>query len=292
MKWCPSLLALAFFLYFYNTQNLVSAQYFTGTVAQSLGGSGRAGAEEGEETFLNPAALAHANSYAADLVYGDDNRFKGESGYFWAISFSDNNQDVFFPGALQFVKKLRSFEGLPSVEETFWQLSTGNFYFKQLAIGLSLYRLQLEVAQSEGHTFWDGVIGFNYNPAGDFAVALVFYNVFGSPEAVPEHLRQPQSIMAGGTYLVTDFVRVRLDMGRQVQLNPDTEWKIQGGLESFLNDFIVLRFGWDSDPARDYQGATIGLSFNGPRLKMDYAFVENSSSGGGQLHSVDLRIPF
>lgn len=292
IKWCRSLLVLLLSLYAYNTHNLAHAQYFTGTVAQSLGGSGRAAAEEGEETFLNPAALAHSADYTADFVYGDDGRFRDQSGYFWAVSFTDNNPDVMVPGALQFVKKLRSFSGLPDVEETFWQVSMGNFYREHLAIGLSVYRLQLDVAQSEDHVFWDGVLGVHYNPIPDYAVAVVFYNVIGTPEAVPVHLKQPQKVMLGNSYLVSDFVRVRFDIGRQVQLNPDTKWEVQTGFESFLNDFSILRFGYHSDPIRDLEGVSAGISFNGPRLKADYTFVKNTKADGGQLHSIDLRIPF
>lgn len=279
-------------IYLYDTHNLASAQYFTGTVAQSLGGSGRAGAEEGEESFLNPAALAHSADYTADFVYGDDGRYDNETGYYWAVSFTDNNPEVVVPGALHFVKKLRSFKGHPDVEETFWQLAVGNFYHKQLAIGFSIYNLDLQLTGADSYQIWDGVIGMNYNPKGDFAAALVLYNVVGSPNKVPEHLRQPQKVMVGMSYLISDFVRTRFDLGRQVQLNPDTKWQIQAGFESFINDFMILRFGYDSNPLREFEGATAGISFNGPRLKVDYAFVKNTKGEGGQLHSIDLRIPF
>jgi hypothetical protein len=92
--------------------------------------------------------------------------------------------------------------------------------------------------------------------------------------------------------LLSDFFRARLDLSRQLEFNPDGEWQIQGGFESFISEFIVLRLGYDYNHLTQENNFTIGLGFEGPRLKLDYAYVDNGNRLGGALHSIDLRIPF
>ena len=46
------------------------AQFYTGPIAESMGGSGRAGSSPAESAYLNPATLAEIKSYYGGMSAG------------------------------------------------------------------------------------------------------------------------------------------------------------------------------------------------------------------------------
>jgi hypothetical protein len=87
-------------------------------------------------------------------------------------------------------------------------------------------------------------------------------------------------------------MRVTLDLTRWEKHNPDKKGIIQAGSEIQIGSFALFRFGYEIDDIRKRNSGTLGLGFNGPRLKANYSLVKAMKESDGALHSVDLRLPF
>lgn len=274
------------------TQNLAYAQYFTGAVAQSTGGAGRAGAEASELTLINPAVLAHSPAFSGGLFFLDGDEGPGDRSRYMGLNIVDNNEEAIFPGALSYIRRDRELKNIGEIQEDYLNVTAGGFVYKQISLGASLIRLEQKVSGGESYEQWNGVLGFHHTPHPDFGWALVYYH-FAFPGAdVPQALRLSTKVAAGISYVFTELFRFRLDISREERENPDRKLAFQGGLETFLNDFIILRLGASRDERAEITRWTGGLSFNGPRFKLDYAYVSNEDKGEGAMHGVDLRIPF
>ncbi|MES2856501.1 MAG: hypothetical protein V4692_11590, partial [Bdellovibrionota bacterium] len=54
----------------FSVGDVAVAQMVTGTIASGTGGAGRAAIDGGESALLNPAAVAHLNTYYSGVHYG------------------------------------------------------------------------------------------------------------------------------------------------------------------------------------------------------------------------------
>ena len=64
------------------------------------------------------------------------------------------------------------------------------------------------------------------------------------------------------------------------------------GLETFINDWIVTRFGYQNDNAHSLNFFTAGLGFVGPQFGLHYAYQSEARNIRDPLHTIDLNIPF
>jgi hypothetical protein len=65
-----------------------------------------------------------------------------------------------------------------------------------------------------------------------------------------------------------------------------------GGLENYINDYVVFRLGYQNNQvtAKDYISA--GLGFTGPQFGLHYAYISNTADKTEDKHLIDLGIPF
>ena len=256
------------------------------------GGAGLASAEVSESVFLNPASLAHAPSFSSGWFY-KDGFVKGENHTTdYGATFVDNSKDVFVPGAFSYIKRNRNFEGLAPADETYWQVAVGKFMHDQFSMGLTLYYLAIET-DGKKYTRLNGDLGFMWNPSPNFGWGVVIYNLRKPDLETPDYLNYKPFAAIGLNFILTELVRVRMDIGQQLIDNPLGRHVIKAGLETFINRFVVLRLGGQFDRLVGTDETTLGLSFLGPRFSLDYAInYRQSDVSKGPLHSVDLRIPF
>ncbi len=276
------------------------AQVFAGSTAAALGGAGRAGAEGTESLFFNPAVLAHMSRVEVGVFGLSGDWAAGESHKSLAFSVLDANPELPLPGALSYLKRRRDLPSGAELEEELWQVSVGQFVWPHWAVGLSVLRLQQDLssaveslpwADAGRKVQWNGALGVLYTPQSHLGVAWTFHNFIPASSRVTEELRLLPKMGLGGKYLMTDFLRLRLDLEKLLEQNPGGKVDVAMGLESLVGEFVALRLGSRWEPSQGREFFTAGLGFMGPRFLLNYSY-QNRLRSGDTVHGVDLRLAF
>ena len=267
---------------------------FRGAVSSALGGSGVAGLPAAEGALLNPALIAIFSGSGLDANYRDGSLGAGAHRQALALGAIDNGGEQLFSGALHYVRTRDTGRVARPVDGELWHGAVAGRVNERLAVGASLYRL----GYREDHESPKSQMQWNYG----FGALAMFTRSFGVGYAIRNLALPGGNVPAGlredlyhalGTYVgLGEAARLRVDLGRRERRNPDRQLAYMVGLETRTADMVLLRFGFRHDEAGDGRVWTAGLSFDGPRLKVDYAFEKSQDAGHGALHSVDLRVPF
>lgn len=268
------------------------AAVFQGPVSSALGGSGRAGMDSAESAFLNPALLPLLKRYELNGYYRDGYIEDGRHSQGYAVGASDNGPDVVFPGALHYIRtRDTGLAGGPADGEI-WHAAIGKTYMENYSFGISGYRATYGVEGFKRTEQWNFSVGGMYMISREFGFAYVMDNIAKPGSDVPAGLRQDLKQTVGGMVSVADIARFRLDIGRQERENQNHGFVVMTGLETVTSEFALFRIGYKDDAQINRRYWTAGLSFNGPRLKVDYAIEKSQDHASGAMHSVDLRLPF
>lgn len=265
---------LSVFLLVYVSANLASAQVYNSSVSVATGGTGRAAVEPGDANFLNPAALAHLGGRYLFTSFATNE---------FAASLSDNTKESTLPASFNYVQKSSQVTSHGHLKENDFGISLAEFVVNQWSLGLTGHYLSQELPTSSYHTV-NADLGILYTPIPDVGIGLVGYNLFGENGDAPSELRHKATVAAGFNYIYKSMVRVRADV--------DSESVVGLGLETFLNRFIVTRFGYSDDLNDPRNLLSAGLGFSGPRFRLNYAYFGNVQKSSDYRHSVDLIIPF
>jgi hypothetical protein len=263
-----------------------------GPVAGAVGGAGVAANDQGEQILMNPAALSHSAGMVTSYFYRDGYVAPSERDHWAGFTLVDNGDDVYFAGGFLYTKSARSFLSLADYKEERLQISFSHFIYRQVSLGGSIYRLDRQVEGDRDYVFWDGEVGLLWNPLPNFAMGAVMRNVGRHGEKAPAHVIPYGRAILGLNYLFMPQFRLRADIERQTEENPEGKNIYRMGLESFVDAYLVIRLGTEVDEPADRDYFTAGFGFTGPRLRIDYAYKKNTDFSGGALHSVDFRLPF
>jgi hypothetical protein len=278
-------------------------QYFAGPVASGQGGAGRAAVEDGEQFLLNPASLAHAIQTTSSVFYFDGYLAEKEKDKSIGVTLTDAEKDNAFNGAFTFVDRKRNFQNKnligPSITEKYFNYTLAQFAFSQLAFGVSASLWQITVKEDNSligfedeYDQWDMSAGLHWNPNPEFGVGLVFYNILPRDKDIPQILQNQDSIATGVYYIFYPYLRGRLDVGRQLTENTEGKTWLQIGLETKPQPYLLWRIGFNQNELLDRKYWTMGITFDGPRLKIDYFYQKNIDDSEGAMHGVDFRLPF
>jgi len=265
---------LSVFLLIYTSANTAGAQVYNSSVSAAAGGTGRAAVEPGDASFLNPATLVHLGGRYLFTSFA-----KNE----FAAALSDNTKESTIPASFSYMQKSSQTTSRGDLKENDLAISLAEFVVDKWSVGLTGHYLSQDLPGSSYHTV-NADFGVLYTPIPDVGVGLVGYNLFGENNDVPEELRRKTTVAAGFNYIYKSMVRFRLDA--------DSESVVGVGLETFLNRFIVTRFGYSDDLNDPRNLLSAGLGFSGPRFRLNYAYVGNVQKSSDYRHSVDLIIPF
>lgn len=269
------------------------AQIFRGPASSALGGAGVAGISGTEGVFLNPALVPVFHNSSLNAYFRDGSIGPGEHRWAAGLGAIDNGEDVWFPGALHYVRLRET--GLVSspVNGELWHVGLGQRFGEHFSVGVSVYRLAYNVVNDHtSYVQWNGSFGtlFMINP--HLGVAYVLNHIANPSSATPRNLRQDLEQVAGVFAALGDLARLRLDISRQEHFNPDHKLAYRVGFESKTSDLFVMRLGYAYDDLKFRHVWTAGVGFDGPRLKANYSFEKNQEGTPGALHSVDLSVPF
>jgi hypothetical protein len=209
------------------------------------------------------------------------------------VGLVDAEKDVYFPGAAHYIR-LRDTGRAPSAANgELWHMAIGKNVTEWLAFGVSGYRLKYDLEGGDKSTTqWNYSLGALIILNESFGVAYVVDNLAKPGSAVPRGLREDTRQGLGVYGNIAEIAKMRADVSRSEKFNPNHKLVYSLGLESMLSEWFVFRMGFRRDELADGRFWTTGLGFNGPRLKVDYAFEKNAEGTGGAVHSVDLRVPF
>ena len=100
--------------------------------------------------------------------------------------------------------------------------------------------------------------------------SLVFYDMVNDPDV------QLIPITAIGAHvIIMDIMRIRADVTQPQKLNPTGGGTLNLGMELDGGSGFLFRFGGDWDTVNAVTYWTAGLSWEGPRLSVAYAFRNN-----------------
>lgn len=282
----------AFILILMTFSSFAFAQPFNGALSSAMGGTGRAGIPSSEGSFLNPATIPLIKGYDAMIHYRDGDLGPGTHRQALGIGMVDSSEDAAFPGAAHFVRTRETGRTATPVNGELWHAAGAYLINNQFSIGASVYRWQHRANNFPTYVQWNGALGFLWLVNNDFSLAYVLENPAQPGSDVPAALREELRQSIGTFFRFSDVAIARMDISRQERNNPDGRMIYMFGLESATSEFFVFRAGYKLDDMRNQRSWSGGIAFNGPRLRVDYAFERDMNQSSGALHSVDFRIPF
>lgn len=269
------------------------AQVFTGPAASAAGGAGRASVDNGEASFLNPAAIGYIQHYNASVFAGVGSHPVDGNSNVLAASLADGTFDAIIPGALTYVqKRLDANNGVSDTQSDIAVTIAGHLH-RKLAFGVTGHRLSdqlLSATSGASYTQYNANVGALYVPVPNIGLGLVGYDV-GPGDSSPVGIHVVPTYAFGVNYLYEKFFRARLDLVRPDTNNPGQRINMMLGLETFFAEEFAFRVGglWRETADQDY--LTAGLGYKGPKLSLDYSFQKDVRNGENGRHLIDLWLP-
>lgn len=260
--------------------NVKANDFPLGAVSTSTGGSGRGAIEPMDGVLLNPAILPLLRTKSLSFDYKPNQ---------WGLLIADNGRDSLFPAALAFSRS-----EIDNLKTQQLGLSLGYSYKQQFSAGMTVSMYEYDQTlpttdQRNRQTIGD--FGLTYSPFMNLSFGLVAYRIFASPTDLPADLQKQKKLGLGTSFTFKSFARLRFD----IESGPDNKTKnlvYMGGLETFINDWIVTRFGYQNDNVVKKNYLTAGLGFAGPQFGLHYAYIANVADSSNTQHSIDLGVPF
>lgn len=265
------LVKFSVFIYFF--ASFASAQVYNSSISAATGGTGRAAVEAGDAALLNPGTLVHLRGHYLFSSFAKDE---------FAVTLTDNTEESILPSALGYMEK-KSLVSQGELKQSDIFLSLAEFAIDKIGFGITGHYLEQKLPTAS-YRQTNADIGVIYTPQPHIGWALVVYNVFGEDQNIPENFRVKTSVGGGFNYIYKSSVRLRLDA--------TSESIFMTGLETYINQFIISRIGYQNNTDKKREIITAGLAFKGPKFALDYAYQGNSQISGDYRHSVDLVIPF
>lgn len=256
----------------------------TAAVPASTGGAGRGAVDPYGIVYLNPAGIARLrdrvistsiseNYFAASLIDAGDGTLVNAG-----LSYRQQNK-------VSGDASLRQFT-LTVADKTFDYFTFGfniNYFdFRHFSEGASK-KLQSDLGLTwvPNERWIFGITGQGYaiQDQGDEVGTMESLEPLAVKSAV------------GFSYIYANFVRFRFDL----ESENNHRWGRPAalmGLESYLNDWILWRLGYQNRSESGAQYVSTGLGFQGPKFGLHYAFIQETRGDKESRHSVDLGLPF
>lgn len=250
----------------------------TGAVSGATGGSGVGSLEDVDGVYLNPASIAlfPKKSFAASFSKVHTN-----------IHMTDNGRDALFPASLSYTKSDEN-----GLQNQSYNLVIAYPLTTTLALGtaISLRELKVDVIDEKYRQTLVSPALF-YQILGSVSMGIVWKNKELSDTDLTDTLDKTSSVAVGFAYIYEKFAKIRFDL--ETAENEKTNKMIyKFGLETFVNDWIVTRFGYQNDNAHSLNFFTAGIGFVGPQFGLHYAYQSEARNTRDPLHTIDLNIPF
>lgn len=260
----------------------LSSYAYTGAVSSATGGAGTGLVDLTESAFFNPATIPVYQRKQMAFSYSV-NRF--------SVSLTDNGKEALFPASIAYEQTSNDLYKTKS-----YHLMSGYAYqTKKLgifSIGTDLSLNEFKWLNLDTKYKLNKVsIGGFWQLDTSFSAGLTYKNKTLNDTELPDQIDQANSLNFGLAYIYQGFAQFRFDVEKIENQNTEALiYKI--GLETFLNDWIITRFGYRNDNIHSMNFTTAGLGFAGPQFGLHYAYEVESKNTVDPLHVVDLSVPF
>ncbi|MBY0384783.1 hypothetical protein K2X05_06450 [bacterium] len=262
-----------------------------GSTADAMGGAGIAGAHPYESAILNPAAMVEFKSSFMGLQGMSSEVDPQLEQKQYSIFFTDAGDMTMFPGALMYRWRTNEILG-QKVREQHIQLSGAAALTKKMSVGVSAYKIRTDLASGEDYNQYNADVGTYWLALEQLSVGAVFRGVLGSKNTVWAPSQVLPSAGIGAEYKLYEMFKFRYDINYVLEQNSNQRFRHQLGGEVRYDFLLVLRTGFNQDDRIGENRWTAGIGWDGPRLKLAYAFQKADRRNSGQTHSIDMWLDF
>ncbi len=259
---------------------LAIASPIIGSVSTATGGTGRGAIEPVDGVLLNPSSVAKIKTQFFSFNYSNQQM---------AATIADNGKDALFPAAIAFVRT-----DVNDLKTQDMALVLAYSLMPRLSIGttISLVEYMTNLNNTEQkYRQTVGDIGVSFALARNVSLGAVAYKVLSSDAELAKPLQKQQLVGVGGSYTFDNLVRFRFDIESAPE-NKFDRLTYMTGLETYLNDWMIIRLGYQNNNVVSKNFTTAGLGFSGPQFGLHYGYLTNVSNRNEDRHTVDLGVPF
>jgi hypothetical protein len=263
-----------------------------GATADSLGGAGIGGPHAYESAILNPAALVdlkkqYMGFQTINTDIADDIKQRNHSFF-----VTDAGEETLFPGTLFYRNRSNKFLG-ERIREEHFQLSVAGAIARTMSVGVSAYKIRTNMPSGSDYNQYNADIGGYWFVQDSLSLGAVFRGVLGSKDSLAWSPSQViPSTGLGAEFRFLEMFRFRYDINYFFEQNPDKRYRHQIGGEVRYESALVLRTGFSQDDRLAQNRWTVGIGWEGPRLKVAYAYQNELRQDFGDTHSVDMWLDF
>jgi len=251
--------------------------------------------DSAESHFINPASLVLAPGFDF-IVYNLESTSldKSSSASTYGLSLVDNGPDIVFPGGFHYIKRIKKYSNTLTVDEELWALGVAGYINESMALGMGIYKKSQKIDTGGEHSSITGDIGFIWHDTSKkLSFGASYYNLhIKSDSSTPELLQSKAKLRLGVQYIWNDEMMYRWDMAQQLQANTRNLNEYNLGIGVLLASFIQLRMGYNINELSQNKRVSLGLGFEGPKLKLDYSYSKGVEGAEEPMHGVDFRISF
>lgn len=271
---------------------IFSSSAQVGSASDALGGTGIGAYHPLESIFLNPAALARSQTAYFGGQYYADKLSPGDHLRQYSVLIADGLPESMFPGGIAY--RYRNYEvGGQDVREHLLQASGAARLSETFSVGLTGYKLKTDLPTGADYNQYNGDIGVYWQALPYFSMGAVARAVLGSKDNVAFGISEIKpSAGIGATYSVMEMINLRADANYIYEDNPDKLWQHHLGMETTNLEWFNLRAGLRGDDYKKETSWSAGFGFNGPRLKLAYAYQKEIRQKLGESHTVDIWTDF
>jgi hypothetical protein len=262
----------------------------SGAVSSATAGAGRASVEASDSPFLNPATLPYLRGYFLTSSY---NRSSSDSS---DLSFSviDNMRETLIPTALGYIQSTNKSDPEMPIRTQDLRLALGEKYTRKFSAGMAIHhrndRSERALSRMETYSQTNLVLATAWAATDNLSFGFVGDDLFPPAQGIPSDLRLTPRVSMGMAYNFKKMVRTKLDYISGAN-NTYARPSIVGGVESYMNHWMIIRIGLGRDFESSSNIFSGGLGFQGPKFGIHYAYLQNQREQNLIRHSVDLAIP-
>ena len=255
-----------------------------GAITTGTAGAGRAAVDVSESPTSNPASIPFRRGYFVTTDYSFLNQ-----GTAFNVGLTDNLAETIVPTSMIYTQVNGKTWDQQDFTQQQGQLEVANFYSKNLSVGLGA-RYQIDQVYSYRYTQTNVLAGGIYRIGDNVGLALVFDNILTPDTYVPSSFRMNQGTSLGANYNYKKILRLKGDITTS-STNSLGRPLLAGGFETYLNKFLVLRFGVSKNYETTLDGSSAGLGFIGPKFAVNYAFYNCTEDQTQTRQGIDLAVP-
>lgn len=261
-----------------------SAQVYSGAISASAGGTGRAAVDAGTAGFLNPAMLAHQRGRQVYTAWTQD---------VLAVSLSENMEESTIPSSFAYWQKkseLISNGVASSFAQQDLRLALAELIKNGWSVGLTAHYFQVKsTTKSWNQANLD--LGIAVTPVANMGLALVLYDLGPTNKEIPEELQLTPKVGLGFHHIFKEYFRTRIDIVSGPGQN-FAKSTVMLGFENYLNQWVIFRVGTQNNKFLNEDLLSLGIGFDLPKFRLNYAYQFVATNSKDQRHSVDLAVPF